>query len=191
MPCTISRGPTPTTSCETENTGSVRPWSSSCATVSDVACAASGVAVFGVCVAGRRPALPRFRNRVRCRGSRTSRTPSPSRLKANTVTRIARPGNTPIHQAVVRKPWASYSMRPQEGSGGCTPSPRNDRAASDRIAKANEIDVCTTTGPEIFGSTWPNRMRGVDTPIVRAACTNCVSRTRRVSARATRAKIGM
>ncbi|SKY24246.1 Uncharacterised protein [Mycobacteroides abscessus subsp. abscessus] len=106
MPCTISRGPTPTTSCETEKTGSVRR-SSSCAAVSDVACAASVVAAFVLRVAGRRPALPRFRNRVRCRGSRTSRTPSPSRLKAKTVTRIARPGNTPIHQAVVRKPCAS------------------------------------------------------------------------------------
>ena len=36
------------------------------------------------------------------RGSNTSRSPSPRRLKANTVTRIAVPGNRESHQAIWR-----------------------------------------------------------------------------------------
>src|SRR6185436_20645888 len=68
---------------------------------------------------------------VRCLGSSTSRSPSPTRLKASTMTKIAAPGNTAIHHARVTKPCESKIIRPSDGSGGWMPSPRNDNAASE------------------------------------------------------------
>ncbi len=56
--------------------------------------------------------------KVRCLGSRTSRRPSPSRLNASTATKIAAPGNTAIHHAIVTKPCESKIIRPSDGWGG-------------------------------------------------------------------------
>jgi len=42
---------------------------------------------------------------------------------------------------------------PQEGVGGCTPSPRNDSAVSARMAAAIAKEVCTKSGPIMFGKT--------------------------------------
>ena len=44
------------------------------------------------------------------------------------------------------KPRPSASIRPHDGSGGCVPRPRNDSAASARMAKARLTDVCTMIG---------------------------------------------
>src|SRR5690606_25692965 len=129
--------------------------------------------------------------RVRCLGSSTSRSPSPSRLNARTVTKMAAPGKTLIHQAWDRNPCAAKSMPPHDGAGGWMPRPRNDSAASDRIAKANESDVCTINGPVMFGSTCRPRIERPLTPMVRATCTQGSLRTESVLARATRAKIGV
>ena len=57
------------------------------------------------------------------RGSCRSRRPSPSRLSPRTVSTIARPGNSAMCGASEMKVWASASMRPQEGVGGCAPRP--------------------------------------------------------------------
>src|SRR5690606_6807608 len=54
----------------------------------------------------------------RCFGSRTSRSASPSTLNASTTTKIARPGNTTIHQACSMNWRPSASIRPHDGSGG-------------------------------------------------------------------------
>ena len=71
--------------------------------------------------AGRRRAA----QRSRIFGSRTSRSESPNRLMPNTVSMIARPGNTAIHGAVVAYSSAPpCSISPQAGTGSCTPSPR-------------------------------------------------------------------
>src|SRR5437870_6502409 len=59
------------------------------------------------------------------RGSRASRSPSPSKFSASTVMKIARPGHTAIHGAVPRYACAILSMDPHDGVGGCVPSPRN------------------------------------------------------------------
>ena len=52
------------------------------------------------------------------RGWRRSRRPSPTRLKAITVSAIARPGKTVTHQAETRASLPSAIMLPQLGSGG-------------------------------------------------------------------------
>ncbi|WP_170296014.1 hypothetical protein [Azospirillum brasilense] len=44
----------------------------------------------------------------------------------------ARNGDEPGFEEQVGAP--SATIRPQDGSGGCTPSPRNDSAASSRMA---------------------------------------------------------
>ena len=63
--------------------------------------------------------------RSRSLGSRASRKASPKRLKPKTVRAIARPGKIAIHGAVEAYSSAPpCSIRPQAGTGSCTPSPR-------------------------------------------------------------------
>src|SRR6478735_5430702 len=104
---------------------------------------------------------------VRCLGSSTSRSPSPTRLKASTMTKIAAPGNTAIHHAIVTNPCESKIIRPSDGCGGWMPNPRNVSAASDRIANASDSDVCTIRGPAMFGTIWRPRMYRLPAPIAR------------------------
>ena len=56
-------------------------------------------------------------------GSSASRSPSPSRFRPSTVSRMARPGKTATWGARVIMVWASASIRPQLGVGGCAPRP--------------------------------------------------------------------
>ena len=53
-----------------------------------------------------------------------SRSPSPSRLNASTVTMMAMPGKTEIQGAVSRYVRPSFSMLPHDGVGGWADSPR-------------------------------------------------------------------
>ena len=46
------------------------------------------------------------------------------------------PGMEISHGSKNIRPLASEIIRPQDGVGGCTPSPRNDSAASSRMACA-------------------------------------------------------
>src|SRR5205085_8626376 len=66
-------------------------------------------------------------------GSSASRSPSPSRLNASTVSSSAAPGNTMYHHCVSKLSDASAIIQPQLAVGGDTPTPRNERAASSRI----------------------------------------------------------
>src|SRR5207245_3715944 len=66
-------------------------------------------------------------------GSSVSRSQSPSRLKASTTRRIARPGKNETHHALVTKSRPSAIMEPQAGMGGGMPAPRNDSEASTMI----------------------------------------------------------
>src|SRR5207253_24988 len=61
---------------------------------------------------------------------------APRRLKPSTETTIARPGMVATWGATRRTSRPVDTMRPHEGVGGCTPSPRNDSAASTRTAFA-------------------------------------------------------
>jgi hypothetical protein len=70
----------------------------------------------------------------RRRGSSRSRIPSPSSCSDNAVMMIARPGNSTIHSAWCAYCWLPATMVPQVGISGGTPTPRNDSAASARMA---------------------------------------------------------
>src|SRR5437762_1923793 len=71
----------------------------------------------------------------RSRGSRTSRRASPSRFEPNTARLIAIPGKSTRWGAFCAYSAAeTESMRPHDGYGSGTPSPRNDSVASTRIA---------------------------------------------------------
>src|SRR5882724_8454782 len=87
----------------------------------------------------------------RSRGSSASRRPSPTRLNDSTTRKIARPGHSAIHGALVRKRYAELSMLPQDGAGGCWPRPRNDSAASAMIAAAIDKVACTKSAGMMFG----------------------------------------
>src|SRR5581483_7021180 len=100
-------------------------------------------------------------------GSSISRMPSPIRLNAMAVSRIARPGKVTNHHWVA-KYWAPWlTIRPHSGVGSCAPSPRNEiDAAVSRMPPAS-IDICTSTGVIELGRTWRSRMRACDTPSTR------------------------
>ena len=57
-------------------------------------------------------------------GSSASRKPSPSRLRPNTLSATATPGNTASRGARYIQFCASASIRPHEACGGCAPRPR-------------------------------------------------------------------
>src|SRR4029077_1702379 len=75
------------------------------------------------------------RPQVRRCGSTMSRNPSPSRLKQNTATIRARPGNSAIHHSPeTMKEAPSATMMPHSAVGGRTPRPMKDRPAALRMA---------------------------------------------------------
>src|SRR3546814_18714367 len=61
----------------------------------------------------------------------------------------------------------SAIIKPQDGRGGWTPSPRNDREASRRIACAISRVVTTISGPVTFGNTSKSTMCAVEMPDAR------------------------
>src|SRR5687768_18511088 len=64
-------------------------------------------------------------------GSSLTRSQSPRRLADSTISMMQHPGSTVSHQYPAIRPFfPSASMRPQAGSGGGTPTPRKDSAAS-------------------------------------------------------------
>src|SRR5690606_30905963 len=67
-------------------------------------------------------------------GSSASRIPSPTRLKPSTQRKIAIPGKVATQGAVVIRPRPALRIDPQEGSGGCAPSPRKLSPASTSTA---------------------------------------------------------
>src|SRR5262249_1969896 len=70
------------------------------------------------------------------RGSRRSRKPSPNRLTESTTRASATPGAKIVHGARPRKSRLWAIMLPQVGMSGGVPAPRNDSAASIKIADA-------------------------------------------------------
>src|SRR5207244_978900 len=123
---------------------------------------------------------------LRARGSRASRSPSPTRLKASVVANRKSPGKTIIHQATVKIDPASESILPQDGVVGGTPMPRKESAASNRMLFGMIRVVNTSTGAKTFGSTSRVMIRRSLAPAARAASTNSFSRRRRTSPRTNR-----
>ena len=104
-------------------------------------------------------------------GSSASRRPSPVRLKASTVIRIARPGSVTTHHALWMNSSALASIEPHSGVGGCAPRPRKPSAAASRIADEKPSVAWTISGAAQFGSTVSNISRAVPAPARRDACT--------------------
>src|SRR5256885_10995643 len=98
-------------------------------------------------------------------------------LNDRTTRKIATPGQTAIHGALVRKRWAVLSMEPHDGAGGCWPSPRNDRLASAMMAVAMEIVACTISAGMMFGRMCFTAMRTGGCPARRAAPTQFATLT--------------
>ena len=79
---------------------------------------------------------------------------------------------------------------PQDGFGGCTPAPRNDSAASSRIAFAISSVKKTTIVEARFGRISVNMIRSGPAPWARAASTNSFSRSESTWPRTGRAMYG-
>src|SRR5690606_29810185 len=119
-------------------------------------------------------------------GSRASRNPSPARLKARTVIRMASPGKVTTHQALCTNSRALASMLPHSGVGGCAPRPRNPSAAASRIAVEKPSVAWTMSGAMQFGSTVTNISRASPAPLTREAVTYSLVISVMTAARASR-----
>ena len=85
-------------------------------------------------------------------GSSASRSPSPSRLKASTVKKIARLGNSATCGAFTMSARASFSIAPHSGLGGCAPRPMNDSAAAVRMEVPMRSEAYTITAGIVPGN---------------------------------------
>jgi hypothetical protein len=112
--------------------------------------------------------------------------PSPSRLKASTVTVMASPGKSTSHHCGTRPVIASASMLPQVGVGGGTPTPRKPRAASITMATPRCVVANTRYGATHWGSTCRDITRKDEAPAARPASTNGIALTLSATERMTR-----
>ena len=113
-------------------------------------------------------------------GSTASRTPSPTKFTASTISAITTPGGIQTHGRSRRTPMsrASLIISPRLGTGGRTPSPRKLSEASSRIALPTPNVATTDSGPRIFGIRWRNAIvRSETPPTTRAAVMNSASRS--------------
>src|SRR5690606_32152532 len=85
------------------------------------------------------------------RTSSASRRPSPSRLKASTVTLMNSDGKISSWGWVSMVASPSLLMLPQEAVGGATPMPMKDRKASVKMALGTAKVRVTSTTPSVFG----------------------------------------
>src|SRR5205085_3228050 len=119
-----------------------------------------------------------LQHQSRWRGSRMSRSASPSRLVPNTASEIATPGKITSHGATRTYSAAdSESIRPHEGCGSGTPRPRNESAASTRMVEPSCAVASTISGASVFGSTWRIAIANSFMPTAREASTNGISRS--------------
>src|SRR5207237_6125732 len=99
-----------------------------------------------------RHALGAPRHKLRSCGSRRMRSQSPNSCVANTTSMMQAPGAIVSHHIpTIKVERPSASINPQAGSGGGTPTPRNDSEASAMITTpivrlANTIAVFSTFG---------------------------------------------
>src|SRR3546814_7515583 len=104
-------------------------------------------------------------------GSSASRRPSPIRLMARTVMRIARPGKVTTHHARRMNSRASASIVPHSGAGGWAPMPRKPSAAASRMEFEKERVAWTMSGAVQFGRIVLNIRRRGPAPASRDAVT--------------------
>src|SRR5690606_15836551 len=125
-------------------------------------------------------------SRPRSVGLSASFRPSPIRLTASTVRKMAAPGSVTAHQAVRMYGRLLPIIRPQLMMFG-SPSPRNDRPASNRMAVPIASVADTISGAMALGSITRQMMRPLPAPMTRSASTYSRRFRRRNSARARRA----
>ncbi len=112
--------------------------------------------------------------------------PSPTRFTAITVIATATPGMNERYGAERSTPRPSAIIAPQVATFG-SPMPRNDRAASIRIALATITEASVTVGGSALGSTSRNAIATGCMPSARYASTKSRWRRLRISARTSRA----
>src|SRR3990170_4947325 len=122
-----------------------------------------------------------------CLGSRASRSPSPTKLNAMTVRRIAAPGAVTRCGATKRKCRPSPIIDPHDGAGGATPRPRKESPASATMARAIPKVASTRIGESALGRMCRRRRRAGELPTARADSTNSLVLTESTCARITRA----
>ena len=84
-------------------------------------------------------------------GSNASVSPSPIRLKIVTVTKMATPGNTANHHALIPASREAFKSEPQVTCSGGTPTPINERNDSVKIADAIPKAIAMSTGANEVG----------------------------------------
>src|SRR5262245_56471545 len=127
-------------------------------------------------------------HQLRCLGSRMSRSASPRRFVPNTARLMAIPGKTTSHGAVRTYSAADCdNMRPQDGNGSGTPSPRNASGAWGRIVEPSWALGSTIEGARVLGRMCRVAMRSSLMPTAFAASTKGSSRNASVLERMTRA----
>src|SRR5947208_12689898 len=131
--------------------------------------------------------LEQRRHQITRLASSASRIPSPMKLMATTATKIAPPGNSAQWAAMSRKSLASNNSRPQVGTSGGKPRPREDRVDSAMMAAATSMVPAMITGPSALGRMWRTTCRSGLAPSARAASTKSFSRSERNCARTRRA----
>ena len=110
-------------------------------------------------------------------GSRTSRRPSPSRLKPRLTTKIAMPGTAGTHHWSRMFSRPTEIMAPHSGVGGCAPRPRNPRPAAVKMTPAMSRVARTIIEERQSGITCTNTMRAQPAPSSRATLMKSLSRS--------------
>src|SRR5439155_26020902 len=105
------------------------------------------------------------------RGSSASRKPSPKRLKANTVRKIAIPGTIRTQGLISRTIRLAFRSQPQLGVGGCVPRPRKLSEASAMIETPTLNVEVTRIGAMQFGRICRHSKRTSRTASALAAST--------------------
>src|SRR6476619_3539592 len=104
---------------------------------------------------------------------------------------MATPGKMAIHGADEAYSSAPpCSIRPQAGTGSCTPRPRYDRDASAKTAWPTNAVTMMRNGAITLGTMWQRIIRAWPNPRARAASTYGVSLIARADERTTRAQRG-
>src|SRR5689334_12973134 len=105
------------------------------------------------------------------RGSSASRSPSPSRFTASTVTDRNSAGKKTIYGFTCHNARPSAMMLPQLGMIGGVPAPMNDNVASVIIAAAQMNVACTISGASVLGRMCFQMITGTRVPEATAAST--------------------
>src|SRR5512140_398555 len=119
--------------------------------------------------------------------SRASRSPSPTKLNAITVRRIAAPGAVTRCGAMNRKCRPSPIIDPHDAAGGATPRPRKASPAAATMARAIPKVASTRIGEIALGRMWRRRRRAGEPPTARADSTHSLVFTEISCPRITRA----